>query len=75
MKQIVTFVGVLLILFVSCSTEEAGKGVVVNSQELSDTSKVILASQEFQASFSDFTRQVSPIFKGKFIPELMMMEL
>lgn len=65
MKQFVIFVGVLLILFVSCSTEVVDKGVVANNQELSDSSRVIFASQEFQASFSDFARQVSPIFKGK----------
>lgn len=56
--------GGLLTFFVSCSTEEMDTGLVENRQEVSDSSRVILASQEFQASLSDFTQQVSPIFKG-----------
>lgn len=64
MKQFVIFMGVLLTLFVSCTAENVDSDVLGETHEFSDSSNVIVASQNFQTHLSFFSQQVSPLLKG-----------
>lgn len=64
MKQFVIFMGVLLTLFVSCTAENVDSDVLGETHEFSDSSNVIVASQNFQTHLSFFSASIT-IVEGK----------